>query len=363
MIQKPNNIAVCFVGEDPLRTEEQISLLSGLEDKYNVEWSKRSDKLKSHYNSFSQIINEAVIETRSEFMIFINRAALPTLDDIDLMINELCNGFAHSSIASFGLWGATKELFRRVGMMDERFIGAQGEDNDFFIRIKQLDFAVSWRFRAKSYITRLRRLGQSYALGQPRTLKDQKMGLGRTILRMKWYENENTLYRTDLYSEEKRAPKWFLESKRHDIYESWSSWGDSKTERAIIPLTGGTVGETVELPTLLLDKAISNKIATTTKNKVNSTLIISHEGNTAKFKHLCSTPTQLQLVLTDEDSIQIVPDKDIKSNMWWKYNLQHGSVYDFRIHHNGRVLVHNNNYTFPSSTSYMFGLDVYDFEI
>ena len=34
MIQKPNNIAVCFVGEDPLRTEEQIGLLSGLEDKF-----------------------------------------------------------------------------------------------------------------------------------------------------------------------------------------------------------------------------------------------------------------------------------------------------------------------------------------
>ena len=266
------------------------------------------------------------------------------------MINELCNGFAHSSITSFGLWGATKELFRRVGMMDERFIGAEYEDNDFLVRIKQLDFAISWRWRVKNYIIRpVNKEGSCFI----RALKNQNMGIARTIYRMKWYENENTLYRTDLYPEEKRAPKWFLESGRSDIYESWNSWGDSKKEES----------KNHSQITEVFDKAISNKIATTTKNKVNSTLIISHEGNMAKFEHHCPTPTQLQLILTDEDSIQIVEYKDIKSNMWWKYNLQHGSVYDFRIHHNGRILVHNNNYTFPSSTSYTFGLDVYDFKI
>lgn len=348
MVQRPNDIAVCFVGGDSERTEEQINALSELENIFNVEWSKRSDKLEGYYPSYSQAINEAVIETRSEFMIFINPKAKPKIEDIALIISELCDGYAYSSVVSFGLWGTTKELFRRIGMFDERFVGGEYEDNDFLLRIQQLDAAISWRWNLDRYPHWI------HGSDTMPTIMSPNRGLTKTLYPMKWHQIGTTAYRTDLFPTEKQPPKWFLENKRHDISRSWKNWRDSKKE------DNGYGG--YDIFDEVAGKSVSNKILSSEKRRVQSTFVISSEADSIRFEHQCSIPTVIQVIATDQNSKQLTQYIDIPSNTWRELNLSK-DILDLRIHHNGRILAHDNFYKKGETRTYQFGLDIYNFNI
>ena len=81
-IEIPKSFAICFVGGDKNKTNEQELLLKPLLEKYNIEFWRRCDRFSGFYASFSQIINEACNETNEEFIFFINPSIAYSTDSM-----------------------------------------------------------------------------------------------------------------------------------------------------------------------------------------------------------------------------------------------------------------------------------------
>ena len=109
---------------------------------------------KSSYLSFSLLINESVNYVDNEFIIFVNPKSVPNKDDVDMIVKNLYLGYALVTRINFGLFGTTKELFRTVGLLDERFIGGENEDVDFILRLKLNNLAVYYEFDHSRYVNR-----------------------------------------------------------------------------------------------------------------------------------------------------------------------------------------------------------------
>jgi hypothetical protein len=98
------------------------------------------------------MVNDAIDDTDSEFMIFCNPKTIPTVNDIEFIIEKLSTGYCFASAVSFGLFGFSKELIRQIGMLDERFIGGGFEDNDFAIRLLEFGKASWWGYNTINYL-------------------------------------------------------------------------------------------------------------------------------------------------------------------------------------------------------------------
>lgn len=372
ILQRPNNIAICFNAPTVKRALEQKKRLLSLESDFNIEWDIRAERIEGNMLSYSQMINEAVLATEAEFMIFLNPSAIPKPEDIHTIIEDLCNGYALSCIIAFGFYGTTKEVFRRIGMMDERFIGGEHEDTDFLLRLKQDNLAINYRYRVHQY--------PHWALSTDKYpfLYGQFRSITQTIFKMKWFEKEGVFYRTDLFPTEKQAPKWLLSNKKHDIFRSWKTWEDTVYDS----LLDGIVF------TLVYNSDISNKIATSGKLRVNGSLKLfsknikeptpcsleqkypfakeytsSKNGNLLLLEFLSDVSTDLIIMIADKNQQQISPWKRIHSNTW---NLDDFDIdiCDIRVYHDGRVILHHNNFSLlGAEESYTFGLDVYEFSV
>ena len=345
MLERPNKIAICFVDGVKETSLRQVDILEreGIYDDFEVEWHFRSDKANVPYISFSQIINEAVVETESEFMIFFNPRTTPTREGINRIMDDLCNGFAWSSVCAYGFFGTTKELFKRIGLMDERFIGGNYEDNDFTMRMKQANLAINFRFEIDKYPWK-----------EP--ILHQLSGITKTKFKTKWHEEGGTYYRTDLFKEEKKLPPYMLTSSREDISNSWKNWSESKWDGY------GTVFPQAN------DAMISNDIvkSTATRHDIVIRLFPDGAGNFRYGFDIDGAETELHMVLTSGPVGQErrVLDRDhyVKSNFYESVSIPHGN-YDLRFFHNGKLILNNSSYEFPSTKTYELGINLYHFEI
>ncbi len=204
----PNKIAICLFANDKDTVDKQVSILDVLRDTFEIEYWFRSERNADMYQSFSQMINDAIDDTDSEFMVFINPKSEIILSDIHLIINNLCSGYAAVYTTSFGVHGATKELFRRVGLFDERFLHSELEDDDMMIRLGMFDKAIFYDTRPEKYEKKL-----SY--------RDPLRGLASTIFENKWYRDEKDIYHLNPeYQNVKQISKRHRNSNTA-IYESW----------------------------------------------------------------------------------------------------------------------------------------------
>jgi hypothetical protein len=137
-----NNFAFCFLSQQIEDIQRQEHELTKLSDKFQIERWYRKDRNPSKYVSFSQMINDAIDDTDSEFMIFCNPKTKFVSEDIEFILEKLSNGYCFASVVGFGFFGFPKELIRRIGMLDEKFIGAEFEDDDFVIRMSHFKKAV-----------------------------------------------------------------------------------------------------------------------------------------------------------------------------------------------------------------------------
>jgi len=137
-----NNFAFCFLSQNIEDIQRQEYELTKLSDKFQIERWYRKDRNPSKYVSFSQMINDAIDDTDSEFMIFCNPKTKFVSEDIEFILEKLSNGYRFASVVGFGFFGFPKELIRRIGMLDEKFIGAEFEDDDFVIRMSHFKKAV-----------------------------------------------------------------------------------------------------------------------------------------------------------------------------------------------------------------------------
>jgi hypothetical protein len=208
-MKKPNKIAICLLGSRE-RSKEQILELKGIENIYEVEWFFRVDLYEGLHNTYSQAINEAASLTESEFIIYINPKSVIKPDHVNEIIEKLCSGYGLAAVSSFGFWGCTKQLFREIGLLDERFLGGEDEDTDFIFRMKVANIAVYQNNDPeiyKFYYSKLTYL----------------RGISRSVLDTKWPE-VSTCKRLILQNPEKRLPKNILQNNKEDIKKSWMSF-------------------------------------------------------------------------------------------------------------------------------------------
>jgi hypothetical protein len=95
----------------------------------------------SNKNSYSQLINEAIESSPTEHFITLGDKAKPNEDHVFKCLDLLYSGFASAQMYCLGFVGWHKELFRRIGMFDERYIGGGLEHPDMLIRMKEANIA------------------------------------------------------------------------------------------------------------------------------------------------------------------------------------------------------------------------------
>lgn len=95
-----------------------------------------------NFPSFSKLVNSAVFACPTETVIIMSDRVLPTTDHVKKVINLLSDGFGFVGLYRFAFFGFQKELFRKIGVMDERYISGEYEDDDFYIRLKEANIAM-----------------------------------------------------------------------------------------------------------------------------------------------------------------------------------------------------------------------------
>ena len=166
-----------------------------------------------HYTSFSRLVNHIVTTTEDEYLFFVNPKTHLSTEQLDSMLIDLQSGFAWTSRIAFGLWACHRQLFRVVGLMDERFLGGEYEDLDFGLRLKHHDIASSWVYRADLY-----NWGATSRWLWPR-------GIGQTVFDLKWEMNGAGQYR--IQPAELKLWNYADGKDRRDLQDGWKSASSS----------------------------------------------------------------------------------------------------------------------------------------
>ncbi len=142
-------------GCDQKVVDNQMKILSQLEDKYKVYWNNRIDRFPHAYPSYSEMLNEAIATSPTEFVIMVNDRVLPTVHQAQKIITLLENGFACAMQWNVGFMGLSKELVRKIGWWDQRYTNGGWEDRDWVFRMvledlafyesQESDYDFSWK--------------------------------------------------------------------------------------------------------------------------------------------------------------------------------------------------------------------------
>lgn len=94
------------------------------------------------YPSFSKLVNACVEQAPTETVIIMSDKVLPTEADVKKTLALIEQGHGLVGLYRFGFFGFKKQLMRRIGMMDERFVGGGYEDDDMYIRLKEANISM-----------------------------------------------------------------------------------------------------------------------------------------------------------------------------------------------------------------------------
>lgn len=336
MLNKPNSITICFVGGDLSKTRKQECDLSDLKNEYLVEFLHRGDKFSGSYNSFSQIINEFVVESNSEFMVFINPKVSPKPDQVEDLIMKLCSGYCWVGRINFGFWATTRELFRNIGLMDERFIGSEWEDNDFMLRLKRFGKAICWEYKYEEYD----QIGSPYFGNR---------GLTRNLFRLKWKEIGDDIFLSPLYSEEKKLP---LSIRLNRNYEIFNSWLDSKSSIFLGEPHG--VSSHYHKNIIALNNDYESEYS-------NSTISFKGDTNSNWVEFLCDKQTTIDVFFQNSKNGKLnCWSKVMTSNTWNSDSFfdETEEVIEIKVFHGGDKIYHNKYVKIPFDFSINIGLQI-----
>lgn len=91
---------------------------------------------------YSEMINKAIIKCPTEYCIFLSDKARPQSSKSFYKIIQLLKaGYGLVGLYALGFFGIQKEVFRRVGFFDERFLGGGQEDMDYLFRLNESNIA------------------------------------------------------------------------------------------------------------------------------------------------------------------------------------------------------------------------------
>lgn len=292
---RPRRIALAFIGQ---RTEERHGMLErDACKKYETEIWEREKRFEGFYNSFSQIINESVTDCDAEFIFWIHPRVTVTFEMLDELLMLLCSGYAFVSEVNFGFFGCSKQVFRKMGMLDERFLGSEHEDTDWFFRLKM------------NGIPFFERGNQEICPTDPHKWPPMR-GLAHTLFEEKWVRFYDDLEAWEwpynwclskFYEYEKR----FDDRKtREDIERGWTDFTDSHGASFI--------------PRLALSCSFHENILEEKYEMVDVNLNIRFDQNGFFSEFKCPIKTYIVMTVHDKDGIVLTRFRMLNNN--WSSN-------------------------------------------
>jgi hypothetical protein len=94
------------------------------------------------YESYSKLINDCVLSAEEEIVIIVNHKIRATPLHIYNMVDLIHRGYGLVCLQNFHFYGFKKDLFRKIGFFDERFIGGGYEDADLIRRL--IEHNIGW---------------------------------------------------------------------------------------------------------------------------------------------------------------------------------------------------------------------------
>ncbi len=330
MIDKPKKVALCFMSYDSKVSDKQLLSLDINKLDFEIETYFRYERNPHQYQTFSQMINEAIDDTNSEFMIFINPKTIISSEDLNFIIDKLCNGYCFTSLFGFAFCGFTKELVRNIGMLDEEFLASEYEDDDYLIRMRLFNKMVYW--------------GQDWSKYDFYKSKCQPYrGSSLTTFWRKWRWRDNTL----VSSNNSKRVKYI--SRRHsdhnyNIKNSWKSFDDSWGEGGIWNKINSCKIIETNLYENLTDSNINIKVKFT--------------NNSFFIEMLSDVDTAISyfLVTTNKEGRVPINMNLVYRNTWMSIPIEQKEV-ELRLYHDGHLIYINQinecefdmNFNLPSS--------------
>jgi hypothetical protein len=313
MIEHPKKIAICFMSYDKDIAEKQSEDLSnGLN--FETEKYYRYQKNPHQYQTFSQMINEAIDDTESEFMVFVNPKTVVSPEGLNFIIDKLCSGYCFASIFGFAYFGMTKELVRNIGMLDENFLGSEYEDDDYLIRMRIADKAVWW--------------GQDWSTYN--FFKSEcppNRGSSLTTFWRKWRWKNNTL----ISSNESKKIKYISNrhsSQNEEIRSSWKGFSESWGEGGIWGKIDSCRIQETDMSEFLVDSKIDIKIS------YDKNFFIEMISNV-------ETAISYFIVKPNSKGRKPINMNLVYSNSWYSIPLDEEDEIELRLYHDGNLIYLN----------------------
>jgi len=309
----PKKVAICFMSGDKHIAEEQSSIIDKSKLDFEVEEYFRYERNAFLCQTFSQMINETIDDTESEFMIFINPKTIICTEDINFIINKLCNGYCFASLFGFAFFGITKELVRKIGMLDESFLGGENEDNDYLIRMRQFGKMVYW--------------GQDWdKYDYYKSKCNPNRGSSSTMFWRKWRFKNDVLISSNASNKVKNISRRHSKS-REDISSSWKTFDESYGEGEIWSM----VQKCEIIETSLSEHLIEAELKISIEFKSDSFFI----------EMLCDVETAISyfLVTKNDGDVGRVPINMnlVYSNHWRSLPILEIEV-ELRLYHDGNLI-------------------------
>ena len=212
------DITICLhAGSDENVVKRQMELLSPLQGEFNIHWNNRIDRNPNAYDSYSELVNEAIATSPTETIILVNDRVVPHPREVLLMLQLIDRGFAVAGQWNIAFMALTKEVIRKIGWFDQRFYGGGCEDDDFVLRLKLANLSY---FEALSC-----QYDQSWK--SPLFKSDGAMASkSEPYFITKWIETASEIRRV---IPEEPYPKWdaMIGPERPDISSKWLDWSHS----------------------------------------------------------------------------------------------------------------------------------------
>ena len=198
--------------------DRQIEDQKGLEKIIpNIDYNLRIDRYPKTYPSYSHLMNHAIATSKCEYMIFINDRCKVSVDETLKILNLLQSGFSCVLLYNVAYMGFTKELVRKIGWWDQRFLLGGWEDRDWVFRIAQADLAL-YESQESSYDyswkSPLQEIGHQCRLSQPHWDKKYDQKYADAIVKM-------------IPEEKYECWDFFIGEEKPEISSSWKKWSDS----------------------------------------------------------------------------------------------------------------------------------------
>ena len=322
LLPKKVSVVLLASNKDTIESQKIVFDDSG----YQIEYYMPRVVNKSSYLSFSLLINESVNYVDNEFIIFVNPKSVPNKDDLDVIVKNLYLGYALVTRINFGLFGTTKELFRTVGLLDERLIGGEYEDVDFILRLKLNNLAVYYEYDRNRYY------GTVY--GGDLSYYNKYRGVSKSIFHNKWKLDASgklKISKRDLDISKKPFNKLNVSS---DIKYYWNESAKSfitNTDSFLDEYNFEVLVDDIEVKDIKIatigikiKKTVDTIFVEYNSDVIHSEGLVIHLLDVTNPKFHCSRSGNI-----------------IFAGYWWSDNLKNNILYEIRLYFGGYMLYSN----------------------